>query len=186
MTKYRSYMQEYFRTYDNPIEEDVSKTIISYLKFYDYIPLAKSKRFVDRSYKTTFSNGNNIATLLFGEGFAVLTEFEGKVEVSPSRRIDFIKQEILEYMGTLRDRCIIYTTDKYRKSFYYGPLNYQGMRDFEYYSNKIPSGTMPDGVRDHSEFPATMMKIIAAAEYGNEIRCLREEEPVYQGKQVKR
>ncbi len=186
MTKYRSYMQEYFRTYDNPLDEDVSKTIISYLKFYDYIPLKKSERFVDRSYKTTFFNGTNLAVLYFGEDKAILVEYEGKVEISPMRRINFLKQEILEYQGTLRDRYIIYTRDKYRKSFYYGPLNYQGMRDDDYYKNNIPSGTMPDGVRDHSEFPATMMRIVAAAEYGNEIRCLKMDEPVYQGKQVKK
>ena len=35
---YKYFMQEYFRTYDNPLDEDISKTIISYLKFYNYIP----------------------------------------------------------------------------------------------------------------------------------------------------
>lgn len=188
MTKYRSYMQETCRTYDNPVEEEISKTIMSYLRFYGYYPVTKSQRFVDCSYKSIFTNGHNIVTLEFGKKNeilnAVLIEYEGMEEISPVRRIDFVKKEILEYIGSLRDRCIIYTTDDYKTCYYYSSLAYQGLKDKEYYKNEISSGTMPDGVRDNSEFSATMMRIVAAADYANEIRCLREGEPVYQGRQV--
>ena len=185
MTKYRTYLQEDLRTYDNPLDEKVSKLIISYLKFYNYIPIKKCIRYINRTYKAIFSNGENYATLHFGENMAILTEYYGKSEITPKVRIDFIKQEKLEYIGTLKDRCIIYTCDKFRKCYYYDAINYQGMKDTNYYNNDIPDGTMPDGVKNIEEYKTVMMRLVASADYANEIRCLKKEESVYCGKQIR-
>ncbi len=185
MSKYKSSMQEYFRTYDNPIDEDTSKTILAYLKFYGYVPIEKSIRYVDRSYKAVFSNGTNMATLRFGRNMAVLIEYEGLVEISPQARIDFIKKEKLEYIGNIRDRSIVYTCDKYRKCYYFSSINYQNMKDCDFYNNNIPAGTMPDKVRDNSDIKPIMMRIVASGEFANEIRCMKENEDVYCGKQIK-
>ena len=183
---YKYFMQEYFRTYDNPLDEDISKTIISYLKFYNYIPIGKSKRFSDRSYQTKFSNSSNIAVLHFGENMATLVEYDSLTETTPRVKMDFIKKERLEYLGSFRDKCLVYTFDKYRKCYYYGPVNYQGMSDNDYYNNKIKEGTKPNSKIDNSDIVPVMMRIIASADYANEIRCLREKEDTYCGKQIKR
>ena len=185
MGKYRTYLQEDLRTYDNPLNETISKTIFSYLKFYGYVQIRKGIRYINRTYKVLFSNGTDYAVLNFGDNIAVLTEFYGKSEITPRSKIDFIKQEKLEYIGAFKDKCIIYTFDKFSKSCYYGPINYQGMKNSSYYNNDIPDGTTPDGVKIHEEYPTIMMRLVASGDYANEIRCLKEEEPVYYGKQIR-
>ena len=184
MAKYKTYMQEYLRTYDSPTQEDTAKTIISYLKFYGYVPIQKTERYVDRTYKAIFSDGVNLATLRFVKDLAILIEYDGLTEITPTRKTDFIKKERLEYLGSFRDKSIVYTCDKFCKCFYYNSLKYQGMKDSDYYNNNLPHGTMPDGVKDIGEFKPIMMRLIASSDYANEIRCMKEGEPVYNGKQV--
>ena len=82
MGKYRTYLQEDLRTYDNPLDETISKTIFSYLKFYGYVQIRKSIRYINRTYKVLFSNGQDYAVLNFGDNIAVLTEFYGKSEIT--------------------------------------------------------------------------------------------------------
>ena len=184
MDNYSTFMQEEFATYDNPLNEKISKLILGYLKYYKYVQIKKSVRLLDRSYKVTFSNKENIAVLTFGMNNAILIEYDGKVEVKPLIKTDFVKMERMEYLGRFRDKCLIYTTDEFSKSFYFGPKTYQGLKDEDYYNNLIPLGSMPDGVKDHSAFNALMMRIVASSDYANEIRCIRNKIDNYNGKNL--
>ena len=184
MQSYKYFMQEDLMTYYNPLEERTSKLIMSYLKFYNYVQIIGNIIYSDHSYKIFFSNKENIATLHFGRDIAVLYEFTDKSEYFPRIKTDFIREERLEYLGDFRNKCIVYTHNGFKESLYFSPINYQGMKEKDYYENKIPTGTIPTDKRKNN-FTTAMMRIIASADYANEIRCLREGEPVYNGKQVK-
>ncbi len=184
MLNYKNFMQEDLRTYDNPLEERTSKIIMSYLKYYNYVQIFGNIIYSDHSYKIFFSNKENLATLHFGNNLAILTEYNDKSTAFPKIRTDFVKEERLEYLGDFRDKCIVYTHNGFKESMYFSPIHYQGMKDEEYYLNKIPTRSNPNDVRKNN-FSSVIMRIIASADYANEIRCLREGEPVYNGKQVK-
>ena len=183
MSKYKTMLQETFRTYDNPLSEEISKLILSYLKFYDYIPELGIIRYDDRSYLISFLSKTNKATLHFGENLAVLIEYDGFTETSPLVRMDFIKEERLEYLGDLSDRSIVKTIDKYSKSLFYGPNNYHGLRRDDYLNNRIPASSEPEDFRDFSEYNKPMMRIVASADYANEIRAKRFNPPAFFGRQ---
>lgn len=183
MSKYKSLLQETFRTYDNPLDEETSKLILSYLKFYNYNPEVGVIRYKDRTYKVYFKSNDKSAELHFGLDTAVLTEFEGFTTAAPISKIDFIKKEKLEYLGDFNTKCIVYTFNKFSESIYFGPNNYMGMKKEDYLNNKIPKNTIPEDYKNHSEYPTYMMRLIASADYANEIRASRFNPPAYYGRQ---
>ena len=140
-------------------------------------------RYKDRTYKVFFKSDNKSAELRFGLDMAVLTEFEGFTIAAPLSKIDFIKKEKLEYLGDFNTRCIIYTFNKFSESLYFGPNNYIGLKKDDYLNNNIPANTIPDDHKSHSEYPTSMMRLVACSDYANEIRASRFTPPAYYGRQ---
>lgn len=182
MSKYKTMLQETFRTYDNPLSEEVSKLILSYLKFYGYEIANETKRCEGRTYLVEFSSKNNHASLHFGKDLAILMEYDG-FSLVPTVRMDFIKEERLEYLGDLHNRCIVKTGDGYSKSLFYGPSNYYGLKKEDYVNNCISPESEIEDFRDHSEYPTKMMRIVASGDYANEIRAKRFNLPAFYGRQ---
>ena len=183
MSKYRVMLQEYFRAYDNPLTEEISKLILSYLKFYGYESECDLIRSKSGLYEISFTNRNNLAVLKFGEEYAVLVEYDGLVPVYPLCKMDFIKGERLEYLGNANNRSIVYTKEGFSKSFFYGPNNYIGMNKADYLNNNIRKDIFPDEYRDLSEYDTPMMRIVASADFANEMRSKRFNPPAYYGRQ---
>lgn len=183
MSKYRSMLQETFRLYDNPLPEDVSKLILSYLKFYGYDYLGIADRTNGRQYLLDFLSKDNYASLLLGKDLAVLTEYEGHTDAIPLIKTDFIKGERLEYIGELSNRCIVKTTDNFTKSMFLGPKNYIGLRKDDYINNRIAPDAEIEDFRDLSEYEPVMMRIVASGDYANEIRAKRFNPQAFYGRQ---
>lgn len=183
MTKYKNLLQESFRTYDNPLDEKTSKLILSYLRFYGYIPQLGFIRYQDGSYRIDFSNGKNIASLHFGENIALLTEYDGLTDAITLSRMNFIKKERLEYLGDSAHRSIVKTIDNFKTSLYYGPNNYVGMKKEAYLNNNIRKDIMPDDFKDLSKYESVMMRIVASGDYANEIRAKKIGPSAYYGRQ---
>ncbi len=170
MKKYKNLIQETFRTYDNPLEEDDSKLIYEYLITFKEYQRVNSIMLKDRSYIVTLKNEENIAYFSFGEGSAILTEYDGFTTAYPLNRIDFIKKEKFDYIGSLNTKSLVYTFDKFNKSVYYDFKHYIGMSREDYYKNKISQNELPEDYRDLSNNQDMLMKIIASTEYANDIK----------------
>ena len=183
MSKYRSMLQETFRLYDNPLPENISKLILSYLKFYGYDYLGIASRTNGNQHSLDFLSKDNYASLLIGEDLAILTEYEGHTDAIPLVKTDFIKGERLEYLGELSNRSIVKTIDNFTKSIYFGPKNYIGLRKDDYINNRIAPDAEIEDIRDLSEYGPVMMRIVASADYANEIRAKRFNPPAYYGRQ---
>ena len=170
MKKYKNLIQETFRTYDNPLGEDDSELIYEYIITFKEYQRVSSIMLKDRSYIVTLKNEENIATFAFGDGSAILTEYEGFSTAYPLNRIDFIRKEKFDYIGSLNNKSLVYTFDKFNKSVYYDYKHYIGMSRIDYYENKMSSKELPEDYRDLSNNQDMLLKIIASTEYANDIR----------------
>ncbi len=183
MEKYKTMLQETLRLYDNPLSEEDSKLVMSYLRFYNYNPEIGVIRYKDRTYRIDFKNNDNSASLHLGKDLALLTEFDGHTEASILCKMDFIKKERMEYFGDIYHKCLVYTKDNFSRSFYYGPNHFIDVSKADYYNCNLGKDAIPDDFKDLSDYDNLMMRIVVSADYANEIRASRFTPPAYYGRQ---